>query len=79
VIEVLCVYFLFVETKGPTLEEIAILFDGPNAAVADEPKMKSVLQEKADSEEATSSSGRGSDIKHSGVLIMLAARKEHSS
>jgi hypothetical protein len=54
VIEVLCVYFLFVETKGPTLEEIAILFDGPDAAVADEPKTMSVLQEKADSEEATS-------------------------
>jgi hypothetical protein len=43
-----------VETKGPTLEEIAILFDGPIAAVADELKLDSVLQEKADSEEATS-------------------------
>lgn len=28
VIEVLCIWFLFVETKGPTLEEIARLFDG---------------------------------------------------
>ena len=53
-IEVLCVYFLFVETKGPTLEKIAILFDGPNAAVADEPVWKAVPQEKADSEEAVS-------------------------
>lgn len=36
VIEVFCVYFLFVETKGPTLAEIAILFDGPDAAVSDQ-------------------------------------------
>ena len=54
VIEVLCVYFLFVETKGPTLEEIAILFDGPTAAVADAPKTGPVRHEKADSDEATS-------------------------
>lgn len=47
-IEVLCVYFLFVETKGPTLEEIAILFDGPDAAVADQDKSEVVLKDKAD-------------------------------
>jgi MFS family permease len=35
VIECLCIWFLFVETKGPTLEEIAILFDGEDAHVAD--------------------------------------------
>ncbi|KAL8393929.1 hypothetical protein RB595_003624 [Gaeumannomyces hyphopodioides] len=34
VIEVLCIWFLFVETKGPTLEEIAELFDGKDARVA---------------------------------------------
>ncbi|KAG8630871.1 hypothetical protein KVT40_000011 [Elsinoe batatas] len=34
VIECLCIYFLFVETKGPSLEEIAELFDGPDAAIA---------------------------------------------
>ena len=34
IIEVLCIYFLFVETKGPTLEEIARLFDGDDANVA---------------------------------------------
>jgi MFS family permease len=34
VIEVLCIYFLYVETKGPTLEEIAHLFDGEDANVA---------------------------------------------
>ncbi|KAH7401262.1 general substrate transporter [Pyrenochaeta sp. MPI-SDFR-AT-0127] len=33
VIECLCIYFLYVETKGPTLEEIAILFDGDAANV----------------------------------------------
>ena len=34
VIECLCIYFLFVETKGPTLEEIARLFDGDDANVS---------------------------------------------
>ncbi|KAF3349883.1 hypothetical protein VD0002_g8163 [Verticillium dahliae] len=34
VIEVLVIYFFFVETKGPTLEEMAILFDGPESAAA---------------------------------------------
>ena len=27
-------YFLYVETRGPTLEEIAKIFDGENAEVA---------------------------------------------
>lgn len=40
-------YFLFVETKGPTLEEIAILFDGPDAAVSDQTNNKQSPQEKA--------------------------------
>ncbi|KAM5361177.1 hypothetical protein ACJZ2D_013259 [Fusarium nematophilum] len=34
VIEVACIWFLFVETKGHTLEEIAILFDGKDARVS---------------------------------------------
>ena len=34
VVECLCIWFLFVETKGPTLEEIAALFDGEHANVA---------------------------------------------
>lgn len=34
VVECLCIWFLFVETKGPTLEEIAALFDGDAANVA---------------------------------------------
>ncbi|KAL2406685.1 Lactose permease [Exophiala dermatitidis] len=33
VIECLCIWFLFVETKGPSLEEIARLFDGDEAMV----------------------------------------------
>ncbi|RMZ38925.1 MFS sugar transporter [Aspergillus flavus] len=33
VVECLCIWFLFVETKGPTLEEIAALFDGDDANV----------------------------------------------
>lgn len=33
VVECLCIWFLFVETKGPTLEEMAELFDGPSANV----------------------------------------------
>ncbi|TLS25516.1 hypothetical protein PpBr36_06871 [Pyricularia pennisetigena] len=34
VCEVLAIWFIFVETKGPTLEEIAELFDGADAKVA---------------------------------------------
>ncbi|KAL3442494.1 general substrate transporter [Aspergillus insuetus] len=34
VVECLCIWFLFVETKGPTLEEVAELFDGVDARVA---------------------------------------------
>ncbi|KFY94181.1 hypothetical protein V498_04002 [Pseudogymnoascus sp. VKM F-4517 (FW-2822)] len=33
VLECLSIYFLFVETKGPTLEEIAHLFDGDDANI----------------------------------------------
>lgn len=28
------IYFFYIETKGPTLEEIAKVFDGPDAKVA---------------------------------------------
>lgn len=34
VLECLAIYFLYVETRGPALEEIAILFDGADAKVA---------------------------------------------
>jgi MFS family permease len=40
VIECLVIYFYFVETRGPTLEEIALLFDGENAHVATEPPVE---------------------------------------
>lgn len=32
VIQCLIIYFFFVETRGPTLEEIAMLFDGEDSA-----------------------------------------------
>ncbi|KAF2459633.1 general substrate transporter [Lineolata rhizophorae] len=34
VVECLCIWFLYVETRGPTLEELARLFDGEDANVA---------------------------------------------
>lgn len=39
VLECLAIYFLYVETKGPTLEEIARLFDGDDADVAGKDEM----------------------------------------
>jgi len=33
-VELVFVYFFFVETRGPTLEELAKIFDGENAEVA---------------------------------------------
>lgn len=33
-VELVFVYFFYVETKGPTLEELAKIFDGENAEVA---------------------------------------------
>ena len=33
-VELVFVYFFYVETKGPTLEEIAKIFDGENSNVA---------------------------------------------
>lgn len=41
VVECLCVWFLFVETKGPTLEEIAALFDGDDGHVAQDIDLES--------------------------------------
>ena len=32
-VELTVVYFFFIETKGPTLEEVAKIFDGENAEV----------------------------------------------
>lgn len=32
-VEFVGVYFMFPETKGPSLEEIAFIFDGPAACV----------------------------------------------
>lgn len=47
--ECLCIYFLFVETKGPTLEEIARLFDGEDADVAGKEAVDEKMQNKAES------------------------------
>lgn len=44
--ELLVVYFAYIETKGPTLEEIAKLFDGDSAqtGVADIGKVKNEVE-----------------------------------
>ncbi|CZR68908.1 related to hexose transporter protein [Phialocephala subalpina] len=47
VIECLVIYFFYVETRGPTLEEIAILFDGPDSHVGG--KMSSGMEKKMES------------------------------
>lgn len=47
VLECLCIYFLFVETKGPTLEEIARLFDGDQAHLASEETIEQRVREKS--------------------------------
>ncbi|KAN0095977.1 general substrate transporter [Hyaloscypha variabilis] len=49
VIECLCIWFLFVETRGPTLEEIARLFDGAEANVSG----KQVLEKKSELAESS--------------------------
>ncbi|KJX92120.1 hexose transporter like protein [Zymoseptoria brevis] len=51
VIECLCIYFLFVETRGPTLEEIAVLFDGKAAHVRSNEEY--VVQSAADEKSRT--------------------------
>ncbi|RAR06329.1 general substrate transporter [Stemphylium lycopersici] len=48
VLECLAIYFLYVETRGPALEEIAVLFDGNDANVAG-----TVLPSKQDEDFAT--------------------------
>jgi hypothetical protein len=50
VIECLVIYFFFVETKGPTLKEIAILFDGPNSAAGFAQSEAGVRMEKSGAE-----------------------------
>jgi MFS family permease len=45
IIECLCIWFLFVETKGPTLEEIAELFDGEHANLAKVPMDHKKIEE----------------------------------
>ena len=48
-IELLFVYFFYIETRGPTLEELAKVFDGEDAAVA-HIDMAQVLKEESHSE-----------------------------
>ncbi|GME23976.1 putative hexose transporter protein [Neofusicoccum parvum] len=46
VLECLAIYFLYVETRGPTLEEIARLFDGDDADVAGKEEVLGVARAK---------------------------------
>ncbi|KAF4556055.1 Sugar (and other) transporter-like protein 38 [Elsinoe fawcettii] len=48
VFECISIYFLFPETKGPTLEEIAVIFDGPGStALNSEPEVAKSRAEKS--------------------------------
>jgi len=46
VLQLVTVYFFFIETKGATLEEISRTFDGEDAV--EEMKVRSLATEKAD-------------------------------
>jgi len=52
VVECLCIYFLYVETKGPTLEEVARIFDGEDADVAGKEVIDEKMKTKWESEVA---------------------------
>ena len=46
-VEFVVVYFVFVETKGPSLEGIAMIFDGKNATIGTvNPVAEAIKQEK---------------------------------
>lgn len=52
VVEFLGVYFLFPETKGPSLEEIAFIFDGPAAEAVEQGKATQYVQEHIEGKES---------------------------
>lgn len=52
-VELAFVYFFYVETKGPTLEEIARIFDGDEADVAHVDYMDQEKQAVIETEETT--------------------------
>ncbi|KAI6779244.1 uncharacterized protein J7T54_007771 [Emericellopsis cladophorae] len=61
-VELAFVYFFYVETKGPTLEEIARIFDGENAEVDQLDYMAKEKQPEVETAEVETSHDRKSDV-----------------
>lgn len=63
-VELVFVYFFYIETKGPTLEEIAKIFDGDEAEVADVDAIKVGLPNRGPSYSSATEKEPGVNVSH---------------